>query len=132
MYRFSKGCREDWSAERTSMPEQHHLELRVPWSRSDRFLPRTVVRPLQGFMQASTAGSLVMLVAAIVAVVWANSPWRDGYHDLWVTEFAVNLGRWELDLDLRHWVNDGLMTVFFSVAVGEVDGVVVGAGGIRT
>jgi Na+:H+ antiporter, NhaA family len=120
MDRFSKVCREDWSAERTSMPEQHHLELRVPWSRSDRFLPRTVVRPLQEFMQASTAGSLVMLVAAIVAVVWANSPWRDGYHDLWATEFAVNLGRWELDLDLRHWVNDGLMTGFFLLVGLEI------------
>jgi len=102
------------------MPDQQHHELQAPWSRSDRFLPRTVVQPLQEFMQASTAGSLVMLLAAITAIAWANSPWSQAYHDLWATEFALNLGRWELALDLRHWVNDALMTIFFLLVGLEI------------
>ena len=102
------------------MSDEHHLELRVPWSRSDRYVPRRVLRPLQDFLQTSTAGGMVMLAAVVLALVWANSPWADTYERFWHTEFAVNLGRWELDLDLRHWVNDGAMTLFFLLVGLEI------------
>jgi NhaA family Na+:H+ antiporter len=61
-----------------------------------------------------------MLVAVVVALFWANGPWGDTYERFWHTEFAVNLGRWELDLDLRHWVNDGAMTLFFLLVGLEI------------
>ena len=47
--------------------------LRVPWARSDRPVPRRVVRPLQEFLQASTSGGILLVAAAVVALVWANS-----------------------------------------------------------
>jgi NhaA family Na+:H+ antiporter len=113
-------CREDWSAEGDRMPEDTHPEIVAPWSRSDRYLPRTVLRPLQEFLQTSSASGLFMLAAVAVALVWANSPWGEGYERFWHTEFAITLGRWDLDLDLRHWVNDGLMTFFFLLVGLEI------------
>lgn len=67
---------------------------------------------------ATGAGSAGLLVAAIVvALIWANSPVSSSYEDLWTTELSIRLGDHAVSLDLRHWVNDGLM-VFFFFAVG--------------
>jgi Na+/H+ antiporter NhaA len=72
------------------------------------------------FAATENASAVVLLAATIVAVGWANSPWSASYEDLWSTEFAVRLGDRELDMDLRHWVNDGLMALFFFVAGLEI------------
>ena len=63
---------------------------------------------------------MFLVAAAVVAIVWANSPWQAGYEALWHTEVGVNVGRWSLELDLREWVNDGLMAIFFLVVGLEV------------
>jgi NhaA family Na+:H+ antiporter len=55
-----------------------------------------------------------------VALVWANSPWSAGYETLWSTELRLELGGIELVEDLRHWVNDALMAVFFFVVGLEI------------
>ncbi len=85
-------------------------EVRPPWSRSDRLVPRRVVRPLQEFLQTSTAGASLLLVAVVVALVWANSPWKAGYESLFCDRAvrAAGCAR-DLDEDLHFWVNDGLM-----------------------
>jgi NhaA family Na+:H+ antiporter len=75
---------------------------------------------LREFLATETAGGLFLVVAAVVALVWANSPWQEGYDALWHTELGVHLGHWEIELDLRHWVNDGLMAIFFLVVGLEV------------
>jgi NhaA family Na+:H+ antiporter len=51
----------------------------------------------------------------VAAVVWVNSPWVAGYEALWSTRLSVQVGEAELAKDLRHWVNDGLMVLFFLV-----------------
>jgi Na+:H+ antiporter, NhaA family len=66
------------------------------------------------------AGGVLLVVAAVAALAWANSPWRASYETLWGSELGLHLGRWELELDLRHWVNDGLMAIFFLVVGLEV------------
>ncbi len=76
-------------------------------------MPRTVIQPLQEFVQSSTAGGAVLLIAVIVALVWANSPWHDAYHDLFDTEIALRVGSWHLGGSIHFWINDGLMTLFF-------------------
>jgi NhaA family Na+:H+ antiporter len=81
-----------------------------------RRMPRVVRR----FLETEAAGGVVLLVAAVVALVWANSPWGDSYHTVWETELTLNLGRWELTDDLHHWVNDGLMALFFFVVGLEI------------
>lgn len=96
-------------------------EVRPSWSRSNRLLPRTVVRPLQEFLQTSTAGAALLLVAVVVAVAWASSPWKSGYQSLFATELSVRLGSLvRLDEDLLFWVNNGLMAVFFLVIGLEI------------
>jgi NhaA family Na+:H+ antiporter len=98
------------------------MPLRHTWSESERFVPRTVVQPLQRLMAHEAAGGIVMLIAAAVAIVWANSPWSDSYADLWGTPLRVELGSvLEIDhLSLQAWVNDALMTVFFLLVGVEI------------
>ncbi len=73
-------------------------------------------RPLREFLRTEAAGGVVLMAAAAVALVWANSPWQQAYVDLWDTELTVA----GLELDLGEWINDGLMTVFFFVVGLEI------------
>ncbi len=81
-----------------------------------RRLPRAVLR----FLHTESAGGIVLLLGALVALAWANSPWQASYESLWSTELAVELGPFRLAEDLRHWVNDGLMALFFFVIGLEI------------
>ncbi|HEY6775033.1 MAG TPA: Na+/H+ antiporter NhaA, partial [Thermoleophilaceae bacterium] len=66
-------------------------------------------------LNTETGGAMVLLAAAVAALIWANSPWSDSYESVWTTKLAVRLGGDGISLDLRHWVNQGLMTFFFLV-----------------
>ncbi len=95
--------------------------IRHTWSASERFVPRTVVRPIQRFFVLEAAGGVVMLLAAVVAIVWANSPASDSYFELWSTPLSVELGHLlHVDLTLQGWVNDAAMTVFFFLVGIEI------------
>jgi NhaA family Na+:H+ antiporter len=72
------------------------------------------------FLETEAAGGAVLLGAAAVALVWANSPWRPSYQALWSADLSVRVGQFALFGDLRHWVNDGLMAVFFFVVALEI------------
>jgi NhaA family Na+:H+ antiporter len=78
------------------------------------------IRPLADFLREEAAGGAVLVLATVVALVWANSPWKDSYADLWSTELAFSLGSHDLELDLKHWVNDALMVAFFFVVGLEI------------
>jgi len=94
--------------------------LHVPWSRSSRAVARRVVQPLQSFLEAEASSAVLLVAAAAIAMVWANSPWRDGYEDLWATTVTVRAGDLGVSADLRQWVNEGLMSLFFLVVGLEV------------
>jgi NhaA family Na+:H+ antiporter len=98
------------------------LPVRHSWSESDRFVPRAMVRPLQRQLRHEAAGGVVMLVAAAVALAWANSPWHESYTTFWATPLRVELGDLvHLDhLSLQTWVNDALMTLFFLLVGVEI------------
>jgi Na+/H+ antiporter NhaA len=68
---------------------------------------------LRRFLETEAGGAVVLLAATLVALIWANSPWRDGYHAVWSTELSLGLGDLAISDDLGHWVNDGLMALFF-------------------
>ena len=72
--------------------------------------------PLRSFLRAETAGALAMLAATVAALVWVNSPWGHSYESFWRTMLSIRIGPYGISQDLRHWVNDGLMTLFFFVA----------------
>ena len=67
------------------------------------------------FLTTESGSAVLLVAAAVIALVWANV--SAGYETFWHTSLAVNIGDAGLDLDLRHWVNDGLMVLFF-LAVG--------------
>jgi Na+:H+ antiporter, NhaA family len=79
-----------------------------------------IVRPFQDFADKASSGGILLIAAAIVALVWANSPWGESYTGLWGTELSVSLGPFSIEDDLTHWVNDGLMAVFFLVVGLEI------------
>ena len=93
--------------------------LRVPWLRSDRIVPRRVVRPLERFLHLEIGSASVLMGAALAALVWANVS-APSYEELWGTHVVVDVGVWRFDEDLRHVVNDALMAVFFFVVALEV------------
>ena len=79
-----------------------------------------IVRPFQYFADKASTGGILLIAAAIVALVWANSPWGESYTGLWGTELSVSLGPFSIEEDLTHWINDGLMAVFFLVVGLEI------------
>ncbi|MGH8912421.1 MAG: Na+/H+ antiporter NhaA, partial [Acidimicrobiia bacterium] len=82
-----------------------------PWRGS-----RTALRQ---FVATENASALILLGATIIALIWANVG-PGSYEQVWGTELAVRLGDAELSLDLRHWINDGLMALFFFVVGLEI------------
>ncbi|MCM2326694.1 MAG: Na+/H+ antiporter NhaA [Lysobacter sp.] len=72
-----------------------------------------VVRPFQLFAQRQASGALVLLGCSILALAWANSPWEAAYGQMQGMPLGISLGEQALRLDLRHWINDGLMAIFF-------------------
>ena len=84
----------------------------------DRFLahPRTM---LERFVHSETSGSVLLFGATVVALVWANSPWSGSYFAIW--KLPLNVGRRPLfSMDLHHWIDDGLMVLFFLVVGLEI------------
>ena len=71
-------------------------------------------------MAIESASGVLLLVAAAVALGIANSPWAESYMAFWETHLRIAIGPWAIDESLLHWVNDGLMTVFFFVIGLEI------------
>jgi len=77
-------------------------------------------RPIREFLATEAAGAIALFAATVVALVWANSPWRASYESLWHTRTSISVGGRSLGMDLHHVVNDGLMTLFFFVVGLEI------------
>src|SRR4051812_36305075 len=75
---------------------------------------RSLQTPLREFLRTETGGAAVLLAATVAALVWVNID-ASSYGSLWSTTLSVDLGGEGIAMDLRHWVNSGLMTLFFFV-----------------
>ena len=87
---------------------------------SNKPLARLVARPLREFLRVEAAGSVLLLIAAAVALIWANSPAASSYDAFWHTSIGIDLGGYTLEDTLQHWVNDALMVIFFFVVGLEI------------
>jgi NhaA family Na+:H+ antiporter len=76
--------------------------------------------PFQRFFAIQAASTILLLLATIAALAWANSPWGASYAQLWHTKFAFSLADAKVALSLEHWVNDGLMVLFFFLVGMEI------------
>jgi Na+:H+ antiporter, NhaA family len=87
-----------------------------------------LLSPFQSFLKIEAAGGILLLVATIIALVWANSPWAESYEKIWHgTYFGLSLfekadgtALFDLRMSLSHWVNDGIMVIFFFVVGLEI------------
>ena len=79
-----------------------------------------LIRPLRDFLRREASAGLLLVGAAVVALIWANSPWSDSYFDLWGTHAEIGLGGHIIELTLREWINDLGMVLFFFVVGLEI------------
>jgi NhaA family Na+:H+ antiporter len=103
-------------------PVQPNLASPAPPLGSDvpDLLVDRLLAPFRRFARTASAGGLVLLAATAIALVWANSPWADGYHHLWETPLTIGVGGWRARWTVHHFINDGLMAVFFFVVGLEI------------
>jgi NhaA family Na+:H+ antiporter len=82
----------------------------------------TQVRMLaQEFVRIEASGGVILLICAILAMLWANSPWAESYFQFfWLTELGISFGDWHFEHNLLEWINDGLMVIFFFVVGLEI------------
>ena len=74
----------------------------------------------QRFFHSEASGSILLLLATAVALAWANSPWADLYQRMLHVKLGLTLGSWTFSMSAAHWVNDGLMALFFFVVGLEI------------
>src|SRR4029079_10813345 len=89
-----------------------------------RRMPKTpvqrLVRPFVRYLQVESASGIVLLICTAAPLVIANSHWADASEEFWHIHLRIAIGSWELDESLTHWVNDGLMAIFFFVVGLEI------------
>ncbi len=82
-----------------------------PWEKAfDRILT-----PFEEFIHRQTTSSILLMGTALLALVLANSPLAVAYTHLIHTPISISVGAWTLNMSLQHWINDGLMAMFFFV-----------------
>jgi NhaA family Na+:H+ antiporter len=109
----------DWGED----PKMFEISFRISIGRPEMVTAKdtTGVRSwFEWFVRSEVAGSLLLLACTVVALLWANSPWADTYFDLLHTYIGVTWGDASFKLSLHHWINDGLMVVFFFVVGLEI------------
>ena len=79
-----------------------------------------VLRPIQEFIHNSASSGIVLMAATILALAIANSPLADEYDALLHTNIGVSVGPFQLTESVLHWINDGLMAIFFFLVGLEI------------
>jgi NhaA family Na+:H+ antiporter len=83
----------------------------APWEKSFE----RILTPLEEFIHRQTTSGVLLMICAVIALIIANSPLRDQYQHLLHTELGISLGSAKFSLSLHHWINDGLMAMFFFI-----------------
>ena len=93
------------------MKNKIEKEYNAPWEKAfDR-----VLTPLDEFIHRQTTSGVLLMLCAVVALYIANSQWNTAYHHLLELQFTIGVEGFQLSKSLHHWVNDGLMAIFFFV-----------------
>jgi NhaA family Na+:H+ antiporter len=80
----------------------------------------TLLRPIEAIRRAQASRGLLLIGSTVLALIWANSPWSASYFHVWETDLTIGVGPLALSKTLHHWINDGLMAVFFFVIGLEI------------
>lgn len=103
----------------SSRPSHTHKDRSGKSGRAARQVA-LIWQPFQDFFKTSSASGIILIFCMVLAMAWANSPWRHGYHLLHVIEFKLQLGDLGVSKSLSHWINDGLMAIFFLLVGLEI------------
>ncbi len=82
----------------------------------ESLVTRALVLPIQQFIHIQGISSFALLAAAVIALLWANSPWHDSYHHVWEVQLTLS----GLQLPIHAWINDALMAIFFFLVGMEI------------
>ncbi|MBS1492096.1 MAG: Na+/H+ antiporter NhaA [Bacteroidetes bacterium] len=80
----------------------------------------TLIRPFKRFIQIEASSGIILIIITIISLILANTTLKEFYHHLLETKFLVGFGTYVLNMDLEHWINDGLMAIFFFVVGLEI------------
>ncbi|MFZ4589984.1 MAG: Na+/H+ antiporter NhaA, partial [Ignavibacteria bacterium] len=81
---------------------------------------RKILKPAIQFFKLEQASGILLIAVAVLAIVWANSPWAASYFSIWESKVSFGFGDFKIEKDFLHWINDGLMAVFFFVVGLEI------------
>lgn len=91
---------------------------------ADTHLPREIVQnitdPFERFLKVESAAGILLLFSTCIALILTNSPWSIPYASFWEAPVGLRMGSFEMVRSLRHWINDGAMTLFFFVVALEL------------
>ena len=93
------------------MKKEYGKEYCAPWEKAFKW----VLSPVEEFIHRQTTSGILLMLCAIAAITIANSPWSDAYHHLLELTFTIGVPGFELSKSIHHWINDGLMAIFFFV-----------------
>ena len=93
------------------MSEKTGKEYCAPWERAFNW----VLSPVEEFIHRQTTSGILLMLCAIAAITIANSPWSEAYHHLLELTFTIGVSGFQLSKSIHHWINDGLMAIFFFV-----------------
>jgi NhaA family Na+:H+ antiporter len=99
-------------AQRVHSPSSYY----APWEKAFG----RILTPFEEFIRQETAGSFVLMACTAMALMLANSPLAEAYDHLLHTDVTLSIGVWQLDHTVHHWINDGLMALFFFVVGLEI------------
>jgi len=92
------------------------MKICAPWEKAFK----KVATPLEHFIHSQTTTGIILIFMTILALILANTPLVHYYHDFFHTKIDFNIGSWQLSHTLHHWINDGLMVIFFFVIGLEI------------
>ncbi|WP_457745399.1 Na+/H+ antiporter NhaA [Sulfurimonas sp.] len=104
------------------------MQLYAPWEKAFK----KVMTPLEHFIHAQTTTGIILMFMTVVALILANSPLYSIYSNIFHTVISFNVGSWKLSHTIHHWINDGLMALFFfligleikrNILVGELSNI---------
>lgn len=88
--------------------------------KKSQFPKANLMEPIQWFLKQVTSGGVLLIFVTFLALLWANSPMKEYYTSLWEYDFILGLAPFELKKSLLHWINDGMMAIFFFVVGLEI------------
>src|SRR5690554_4240507 len=111
------GCCDGRAATRSTIMSRHPLRQELPRA---QFITERIFSTLDRFLHIEALSGIALIIAAVAAMIWANSPAAGSYQAFWHAPLSIGFGDYILSKPLHFWINDALMTIFFLVIGIEI------------